>query len=309
VVIVRAAVCVALAFAGASSFAASKPLAPGANDPVQQNLADTKQNENKLTAIQRGTDASPTVVKLLPPDVSEEEVAHKDYERHEKPMLDRWLTWGTVALALITAVLSYFTYRLWSDARLAARESAKDTQASLAISKQAADAATLSAEVARRALVITQRASVHPNFYHVDGNIGEDGSVVEWRIGVRFENSGQTRAERLSAGSILQEVAYGQPPPAFDFTTPGARIGLGRGAHITAVGKNSKDRLSRERANRILNGEIDVYLCGIARYYDVFEGTQERVTKVCMKLTVEDPLLKRANPFGFLAYDDYNDAT
>ena len=55
---------------------------------------------------------------------------------------DWWVAWSTIALALVTAVLALFTYRLWRDAKESGDRQAKATQDSLAISRIAANAAS-----------------------------------------------------------------------------------------------------------------------------------------------------------------------
>ena len=59
------------------------------------------------------TDGAPVFVKGVPRQESEADARHKQYEHHEKPTLDRWLTWATVALAVFTGLLFFFTALLW----------------------------------------------------------------------------------------------------------------------------------------------------------------------------------------------------
>jgi len=62
---------------------------------------------------QRGTENAPLYVKSIPSPESEAEAAHRQYEYHEKPALDRRLTYSTIALAAFTLLLFIFTAALW----------------------------------------------------------------------------------------------------------------------------------------------------------------------------------------------------
>jgi hypothetical protein len=93
----------------------------------------------------------PIIVNVLPAPKSEEERAEEAKERREKAELDRQLVKLTGELTFFTAALFYATGALAIATILlvafAFRQS-RDTQASIAIAKQSADAATLNAKAA-----------------------------------------------------------------------------------------------------------------------------------------------------------------
>ena len=82
-------------------------------------------------APELGTAAQPLVVRAVQDAPTNEELEHKHFERHEKPRLDWWLTWGTVALAIVTAILAAFTYRLWSATSILALDAKRTSIAEL----------------------------------------------------------------------------------------------------------------------------------------------------------------------------------
>jgi hypothetical protein len=120
----RALIAIALA-CWVSLAGASQPPIKGAGENVQKQDAKAEQAAENRARETQGTASNPVFVKSLPSPESEADARHKQYEHQEKPTLDRWLTGGTVALAVFTfllfcftAALWYVTYRLSKDARL-----------------------------------------------------------------------------------------------------------------------------------------------------------------------------------------------
>ena len=219
-----------------------------------------------------------------------------------------------IFIVLSTIAIAWFTGTLWRSTTglqdLAAKQSV-DMERSLTIAEKSAAAAETSAGVASAALVITQRAWLTAKEFKADA-IRDGENVLEWKFSIVFENSGNTPAQKASAGIVLVEVVRGkQEPGPFYVTNPSASASavIGNRAIITGGGAERKDHLSLEQIKRMTSGEIDVYLCGRADYKDIFEASPARYTSVCMRLVVEDPTFKRPNPFGYYAHDKYNEAT
>ena len=98
------AVAVSLSCLAAES---NPPLPSGGKDIQKQDAKPAKdktQSDIRLYSP-HGTKESPLIVEPVVIPKSKAEADHQHYEHHEKPTLDRWLTYGTVALAGITAVL------------------------------------------------------------------------------------------------------------------------------------------------------------------------------------------------------------
>lgn len=73
--------------------------------------------QHASNAEKRGADTDPVAIKILSgPDAKTN--ANKDEERREeKAQFDRWLTWATVALAVLTALIVVFNAGLWAATR------------------------------------------------------------------------------------------------------------------------------------------------------------------------------------------------
>ncbi len=132
---------------------------------------------------------------------SPEDVAHKQYEHHEKPMLDRWLTYSTVALAsftfflfVFTAALWWATYRLSRDAREVATRQAREMQRALALSETTANAAIESNNISRAAMIAEQRPWVSVDA-EIAGPLAYD--ATGWDAGIRWHIPLQYRLQHL----------------------------------------------------------------------------------------------------------------
>lgn len=141
-------------FVLSNAWALSTP-SPSDEKSISQQQARFTQSQQATPEIKHGSASNPVFVQSVPSVESPDDANHKKYEHHEKPTLERLMGWGTFWLALFTlllvigtAVLAVFTYRLWSDARATAAASVKDTQDSLRIAAQSANAAMLSAKAA-----------------------------------------------------------------------------------------------------------------------------------------------------------------
>ena len=71
-----------------------------------------------------------------------------------------WLVYLTSALAVVTGLLFYSTFRLAKDARDTSKRQAEEVKESFAIARAAAAASQRSAEIAEQALFISQRAYI-----------------------------------------------------------------------------------------------------------------------------------------------------
>ncbi len=187
------------------------------------------------------------------------------------------------------------TDKLWEESRNAS-----------GIAKQSADAATRAADVAEKTLIITQRAYISAKEYRTEAIKDDDTNVIGWKIALVWENTGNTPGIQFEAGVYLQEIEVAHEPEPFGLTNRemSAKATIGAKTPMT-----SRCRLTLDQAERIRSGKIDVFLCGRAEYRDIFPDTGPHHTSVCMKLSIEDPTFKRVNPFGYNAYQKYNEAT
>lgn len=202
---------VALALVCCIGFAYSQPPPPSGGKGIQkQNAHATQPNKDRASEPQ-GTASAPLFVQSIATPETADEAAHKHYEHHEKPTLERLMGWGTFWLAVFTLilmaatiVLAVFTFRLWRDARRTADAAASDMRESLRISQQAADAATASVAsliAAERAYVFAEITLLH------FGNTTSDFGKLQGKV--KFWNYGKTPAviSRIRAYAHIAETA------------------------------------------------------------------------------------------------------
>lgn len=103
-------VCMLMLAMGSSTIQSQPPATSGGVQAQKQQTAKPTQD---TVYKQQGAESMPLVVKGIPAVESEDDRKHKAYEQHEKPTLDRVLTWSTVALAVFTFLLFFFTAALW----------------------------------------------------------------------------------------------------------------------------------------------------------------------------------------------------
>lgn len=109
-------------------YAQSQPPSPsqrGSNGQEQKQASEIKK---KPHYDQRGTNNTPLVVKVIQSIRENGRTEKQSTHEQEQSFNDKLIAWGTVALAVITAFLALFTFRLWkSTGRLviSAEETAK----------------------------------------------------------------------------------------------------------------------------------------------------------------------------------------
>lgn len=180
------------------------------------NSVNAKQPSDQL---QKTTAQPPVVVKLLPHQKSDTEVAEERQERAEKSALEKKLVDLTEALAEYTRNLFYATVALvivTGGLVVFAKIQSSDTKASIAVAKESADAAV---NVSKPFLFprATRLATLHPI-----GDIA-DGTKHNPEVALIFENFGETPAilREVRVDLFLTEVGQLIPPvPAIEDLTP-----------------------------------------------------------------------------------------
>lgn len=230
----------------------------------------------------QGSEGAPIFIKNLANPESEADVAHKQYERHEKPALDRRLTIATELLAVFTFLLFCFTaglwwvtYRLSRDARDVSTRQSADSLQTIAIAQQAANAAKASAEATELAAQTMKSTASHQLRAYVC--IGEvSGTATDGRWEVRFEvkNVGSTIARRVNYSAEMQVLPYPLPANtsflrALRIDQDIAHLGPGQGLFgVALIGNVDTVALSKAEMQR-------TYLYGTVVYTDIFERLQE----------------------------------
>jgi hypothetical protein len=254
--------------------AASHPTTPSSTQRTQTRSAISSQPAQNGTPKQLGTEETPLVVKSVRAIENSDDPAHKAFEHHEKPMLDRWLTWGTVALAVstfllfcFTAALWWVTYRLSRDARATSIRQAKEVQDAFAISNESANAAKRSADTAERALTIAQRAFVFGKGFEV-GLHTTDERLIEYPVFVDFGNVGTTPATDVRAWIKTETIPnIEQRIPAFAPTDPGPSTVLGPNSTL----RSGIATIPVPTMVQVWRGEANVFVWSRIEYRDIFD--------------------------------------
>lgn len=140
-------------------------------------------------------------------------------EGKTNPPSDWWLKLSTVVTSVATlaiAGLGFFQWRVMHKQRLAMEQQANYMRDGLALTRQAADAAKLSAEsflADQRAWLFVDVEGGPPESYHPDQLVG-DGVSSDWEFRVLLTNHGKSMAEVISAESHIEVVRKGVELPS-----------------------------------------------------------------------------------------------
>lgn len=178
-----------------------------------------------------------------------------------------WLVYLTAALALVTGLLFYATFRLARDARDTSKRQAEEVKESFAIARHAAEAAQRSAEVAEKALHVGERAYVGVDSVTLLGLTAESFWFKDDRrtvtASVAYRNFGRTPAINVS----LNFDFYWTGAEPFDFPDRPSTIQLN--PNTAKVGSVTKP-IDPATLQRISQGEITLHVKGTLRYDDLF---------------------------------------
>lgn len=159
---------------------------------------NAKKAEQKTRADIQGTERNPLFVKVLPAENGDTDIPKKEAVNHISENEVRianatvWLVWITGLLAFFTALLWFATLNLAKDAKRNSDRQSAETQKSLSISRQAANAAKASADAALKSSIpvlfpfITGMDQLHP--------LSESNSAIthDANIFIQFDNYGKT---------------------------------------------------------------------------------------------------------------------
>lgn len=106
----------ALLLAG-NLYAQSQPPAPSPLVRSSNQQEKAAQPDQKSGGDQRGTQQSPLTVKVLPPTPTDSGAQQEREDREQKATNERLLVIANILLAFFTAVLAFYTIRLWSQTR------------------------------------------------------------------------------------------------------------------------------------------------------------------------------------------------
>lgn len=278
-------VCVVLIAVAPLCLAQSQPPAPGGRVRVHEESASASQSTQDRAGKQLGTVDMPLVVESIAAPDSEDDASYREYEHHEKPSLDRWATYSSVALAVFTFLLFVFTAMLWwvtfrlsRDAKESSTRQSAETRRSLEIALLSANAAKEAADLARQQFVASHlpRLSVRnvvvkqPDRTRTDRLHFARGELVSGQFYV--ENSGGTRARIVESHCEVYWTDKGLPMERpYEGRNPNDQVGhveLRPGQSIPAIFQS--ESLMDEFADRIALGTANwrLYVMGWIAYLD-----------------------------------------
>jgi hypothetical protein len=226
---------------------------------------NTQQAQQQPQADKRGTLDSPFVVKPLPAEKNQQEADEDARDKSEKRWNDRITIFVAIATAVIL-ILQLIVFGLQARRlrqtieamKKIGADQSRDMQASIAVAKEAAEAAMKAARISEIALESAETPYLYPivrQFSKEDG----DGSPFSYA----FENFGRSPAivREIYDGSIVSRglpAVIGFPPP---------QSNLGK-THIVAAGKCSPWR--NMGIPTVGDTNAAIWLIGQVRYSDVF---------------------------------------
>jgi hypothetical protein len=192
--------------------ATSNPPTPRGRKHVEVVNASASATQSQSAPEQRGTESAPLFVQSLPAPESASDAAHKEYEHHQKPALERRLTVATEVLAFFTFLLFCFTaalwwvnYRLFRDAKTTGARQANEMKQSLQVAEKTALAAQAAAaaaqsqvQVAAEDLRRSHRAWVGLHESEMTNPLVFDDSGARFKIRLVAMNGGDSVAKRLA---------------------------------------------------------------------------------------------------------------
>lgn len=266
--------------------------------------AKATKSKNVSATDQRGTKAAPLVIEVLPPSNANEVAEKQEKHEREKTTNERLIAYGTVALAFFTFFLMLYTAKLWGanntlvrNADRVAERQANEMERSLAIAKEAADAAKASADAATKNVAAAVAASMpflHPEaeglHLHPPADAIQEGTTYSPYLDINFENFGKTPAilRRMGCRLILTENDQlpEVPPsvvelPNYESATVIKPGGSGGGRRWTFERRITPGEM-RFLANRTVIDWMRFYVVGYVIYDDFFGERHTR--RFCLKV-------------------------
>jgi len=235
-----------IALALVASVSYSQPPTSSTAKSIQQPPAQSKGNAQQPASQQQGTRASPLIVETLTGPKTKEASDQDERERKEKSPNDWWTAGATVWLAIVTTILAFATFLLWKSTRDLVRKTSETARQQL-----------------RAYISITKAYAVWP--------AEEKGLSRPVTIAVRFKNSGQTPAHKVTSWMGVDSTTEKFEFPARDASGSVAVQGPGQTSEM------SRERDIVDQIERWKSGEESLYVWGEIEYVDAFK--EKRLTK------------------------------
>ena len=281
-VVLRRGAAVLALIAVASTFAAEPP--PAEEQSAESPRPESVEPHPAPPAAPLGTEQSPMVVRLVPPQPGGADAAREAEEKNDRKELGRQLVdfSGDVAryAAVLAALAALQLLMLGGQVILFLR--------ALRDARRAGDAA-------KDVTIARDRAYVFALGMNGAWELNPETSRYDWRFRPTWRNSGATPTRNMAMHTEC--VVRSSPLPAgFNFNYPTMQTGnallpptaevpgeIAPAPPIAAV--SAQDLVDAQRKLKF------IYVWGWARYSDVFPGTAQHITRFCWLVTpVGDPL-------------------
>lgn len=192
---------------------------------------------------------------------------------------------ATIVIAVFTVALALSTRKLGK----MAVEQDERMHESILVSKNAM-------KLSEAALIASERAFVFPTgslqgFW--ERNV--ETNTYNWRFRIEWRNSGDTPTKNMTM-HIESSLKDNVLPNGFDFKYPTTKIGKGLIPPNTTglsgiTPQPPEPAITPEDILEVQAGRKWLYIYGWAKYFDVFPGTPERITRFCWFITpIGNPL-------------------
>jgi len=292
-----ALMCCLLTLVTSSAFsqAASQPPSPSSRIRLENPNPKSDKPAQSTSPESRGTESAPIFVKSIPAPENEAETRHKEYERNEKPSLDRGLTYGTYALSAFTfllfcftAALWWVTYRLSKEAKTTGEahgakmaESISEAARAAAAQEGIANATRENAGLMQGVMQKQMRAYL---VVEVGGGLYQD-ATKRFEVRPNLVNSGFTPALNMTYWALASILPFPLPK---DHVLPVNHENI---PNSMDMGPRQSLVLNAAVDTRVPDAEVDdikhgitrrVYIWGSIRYSDIFGGVH--TTDFCQSI-------------------------
>src|SRR5260221_3514414 len=158
-------------------------------------------------------------------------------------------------------------------------------------------ATTRQAELTKEALIADKRAFIFTNslngFWEQDPSTG----LYNWRFRALWQNSGDTPTRHMVM-HVACELRNAMLPPGFNFNYPTTQTGTAMLAPKSSsyggiAPMSPAAAITRQDILDVQQGRKFLYLWAWARYFDVFPGTPQHITRFCW------PIAPPGNPLAY----------
>jgi hypothetical protein len=249
----------------------SQPPSPGVREASQPKQSQAESAKAQAETSKRGTEQSPLIVKVLPPEEDKNKAADDAKDRKDKSSLDRRavdiagdlrdFTGALVVVAIFQFLaMGIQAWYLYKQGRHL---------------KQSSD-------LAREEFLATQRAFVFGQGFSVAPNIDDDDRVIEYVVTVTWQNVGRTPATDVR--SWIDSKAFAvtdKTEPVFIKTNPGVSTVLGPGSK-----SQSGLTIPLAIALGIWEHKLKAFVWSRAEYRDIIDPKIVHHHEQCASVTV-----------------------